>query len=209
MKAGFRCGARIARAGAGAGAVAWAWGLGWEGARRDELLGRVAVLDLVRAWDGWRDTVAEGWARLGCEGGRSVVAPVRTVALDLDLACPDVVPGPVPALALAPFPSIGAPPVCALALPGTAFPCAALTVREEGGGYLLSSRVDGGLAMPVRAAGCLAGAAEEVVRGCGGLTGRRLGEALRGSGSGSGLRSAGLRRDRERCIVMRFGVRPR
>lgn len=211
LKAGLRWGARAARAWAGG------WGLGWEGARREGPLGRVAVLDFVRAWVGWR-VVGGGWARVDCEGGRREGAPERTV-VDRVRAWP----APVPALGLAPASADGAacvlvlavsdgPPACVRALapastggcpavpdlPRPSLPCAALTVRDEGGGYLAPSRVDGALAMPVRAPG-FAGPAAVAVR-WGGLTGRRLGERVRGSGS-SGLWSGGLRRERERYIV--------
>lgn len=248
--------------------------MGGEASRRGEPREalRDAALDLVLVWETCRggavvdDACACGliWA-----GGRSVVALVRPVALDLVLAWP----GPAAGLALVPATAPGpglrsdAPPVLDLALAPAAGPRSAgavvwdfvlawaeLTAREGAAGFRASTsfRVDGARARDVvLVPGCLAGTAVGVVLvlGClgrlgpeddavrvegsrarpvedavrvdgsrmpdgggireGGLTGRRLGETVRGAGSESesGVRVEGLRRDLERCIVTERSAR--
>lgn len=130
LKAGLSRGAAAAGARAARGGDCEGdCGLGGEGGRRGEPreVVRDAALDLVLVWETCRGAaVVDGACACGLiwAGGRSVVAPVSVVAVDLVLAWP----APAAGLALVPatVPSPGlrsvAPPVLDLALVPAAGP---------------------------------------------------------------------------------------
>lgn len=210
LKAGLSRGAAAAGARAGRGGDCEGdcgfWG---EASRRGEPreVVRDAAPDRVLVWETFRGAaVVDGACACGLiwAGGRSVVAPVSAVAVDLVLAWPAPTPAPAAGLALVPAKTPGpglksvAPPVLDLALAPTAGPrlvgpvvcdfvlaCAELTVRE-GTGFRASTslRVDGARARDVvLVLGCRVRPAEGAVLVLGCLARLEAEDAVRTEGS--------------------------